>query len=557
MLVLVTAALTPLLLQEGEGGLGPTAAARRQAVEEYQEAALELARQDARMRPWRAQPGDAARTDGHLGGFDGFTYGDWLGTLDDVELTLTRLDLAELPAAARYDAEWLVDWIHSEKLWKSHVRPLLTDPWYYTEGVRASLRASLPADVETTDARAFQTLVARLEGVPAVWQGARWKIKSSAQVWVTGAIAHAAGIERDIQRLYRPLAKLPFVDAESRARLEAACDAAEEATRDFGEWLGDLARRVPREPPHLDPTRWLEFLERATGRSMPADRLRSVLLTRIGGHTGRAVECPAAGVPETADAEAVTATAKAFLARLEREVREQKLLAPPGPDLRVGVREPALAWITRNELERIGPDRWLLAFALPEPTTPKPARERCLALLSRPAIEVASARLGPAGECYYEWANARSTSVARVRFASEARRVAFGLWTADWATELAGGEDSAFAGELQRALALEAARLNASLAWHGLSSSLEEAIEGFQRDTGADRSSAEREVVLCTRDPLRGAGYLVYLDTLTLELHLAREGEPRLETVRRTAQVLLQHPNARLPELLDELPADR
>jgi len=160
------------------------------------------------------------------------------------------------------------------------------------------------------------------------------------------------------------------------------------------------------------------------------------------------------------------------------------------------------------------------------------ATARRQAELGPEALRAHALAVGLPGALWEVWARRNQRTAQRV-FWNPVQRGGFALYAADWVTRpvvagnaLAG--DEALAAEVRRDRLLEAARLWAAIELHAGGATVDEAARAFVDFAGLDPVSAAYEARLALLDPLRGGGYLGYLELLDAERVLRERFSERL-----------------------------
>ena len=456
----------------------------------------------------------------------------WRRGLQKAKGDLEGIDWPDLDATRRLDRDWLGAFLEAE-LALAALEPERGNPLGTLEELESVLSGLLAAGGLGPDAR-MQILTMHLAGLPEALLGAQGELVHPDREACEQGVLVADDLllllqTRMTPRLAaagpRPGLWKPFEDAQA---------AAERAVQGFRAWLGEEAKRDGATPV-LGAGGWLHVAGALVGGELELEALKVRLLRDIAAldaSLGTPAASPAAATAADLTPSSVADRLRAAQMEAWLSARALQLVdvapppigcalwtagALPGAPLELHYAErPVLVVVPRGAA-------WLPSAEARRLTELGPDAQRARALMA-----------GFPGEALWELWSRQSTRTTERVFWNRAQREGFGLWAADWATRparapsaLAG--DAALSTEVRRIRRLEAARLYAALELHAGGASLAETARDLMGFAHLDVQSAAYEARLALLDPLRGIGYLGYLELLAAEEALsARMTSPEL-----------------------------
>lgn len=508
-------------------------------------------------RPWLATERGDPRYDHLLGSRDGAAIGRWSRLLEASEVAIETIDRGVLHPSRQLDLDWLRAWVRQERILLAERVPQRRDPLFYSEAVERGLSSLLARRSGADDRRRRDALRDRLAQVPGLWASARASLDRCAEPWTRTAAVRIQIIQELLREGIREWARGAIVEDSEREALAAVLREARIATDVQLAWTLEELPGGTIHPHHLSAERWELLLREATGRPWSTPTLKLMLLRELGERTALIGPHfrPQPGPPSERSPRAIEARVVELSRSTARSALARSIFGPSQPSFEVSALAPGLAWRELACLKRIDIATWRLEIVLAGSRSAEEVRRTREGQLGAAAQAALALRWGPAGELSACRAAAASTSLTDVHFANPVRLEGFGLYATDWAAELqlVDRGDRLLMAELERARLVEAARLLATLQLHGEGESLEEVAARFQVYTGFDPTTSAHEVLACSRDPRRGAGFLAYLSMLDLERELRGEEGARGAAIRKALKVLLANPSARTPDLARQL----
>ncbi len=517
-----------------------------------------LAALSLRRRPARAFELGWSGSAGHAGEFDGGGGSAWVADLRRGSSALLTHPTHHFAPVDRATRDWLRGWTEAEILLATAPRTTL-DPAWYVEGLVASLRAHA-LDARGEPVQRARALCDVLAAIPGVLAGARTTLEASRAEWSV----HAAEIAFDLvlflqdERVVRAAADAP---AELAREVDAARRGAAVAARAYADHL--VAKRGVRDPWRMNGSAWYAAVRALSGTGLRLEEIEATLLRDVA-ELRRLVERVGT---DAGSADALPVDAELDLVLVVRDVRAACVVANhvavaaqilPAPLPLLEVRASAAVLRTGPIVADAIASNGALALDVHGPAAHWTAAERATrtALLDAPGRVALGVRHGPAGEAALRTRIAHAAPNGIAAIPNRCAIAGLGLYATDWVLRVDVEPNPLRAPQVVRALRrerlVEAARLLAALRLHAQNAPVREVELELARLTELDAETARREVARAARDPMRGIGYLGYVELCALERALA-QGADRERAVARTFGAALAFPFARVADLLPNL----
>lgn len=153
----------------------------------------------------------------------------------DIRKKLATIDSKQLSAQNRVDSAILVNQLDLMEFSLDELRPAENDPLYYTALIGDGVDPLMTREFASAEVRA-KSLASRLEGIPAIVEIAKKRLKKPPKVHTETAIIQNAGLVEAAGADFKELGtKVPG----EKARIDEAAKKAQEALADFQKFLKD------------------------------------------------------------------------------------------------------------------------------------------------------------------------------------------------------------------------------------------------------------------------------------------------------------------------------
>ncbi len=508
-LPLVLASLVPTLQETEEPTRGAGPGAILEPRSPLERIGLQLMNLEFEMMPWVAEERRWWGRPYELGTFGSNERVERSKTLDRLTEELHALRGKESSPMERSERAALEARVRAEHASYQTRNPERWNADHHVRRVERVLRTKFlsPRRPSTLRGEALQII----QLLPSYWQEARSALISPEVDWNERAATRLSSIELDLDGVWREKIKEDMRDKEDR--VDRVFDKAVAATASFREWLEQRPGGIGGATLTLDAPRWESLVQAETGTPWNIAEIKWNVLRDLahaerdhgtrwrdratGDEIDDEVFTDLDDILGLASLEAVDLAARAGLLPIERpeevlhysttDVMAQRFGVPailmPGKDttLQVLLNPGELAGADEATLKALG-----LRYGFPGVALLQHEGQTADRLLPR-----------------FLWNRSLSEG--------------WGLYVLEWIHEVEWvtnvfAEDAAFEAEAVRQRVLEGARLMAALEIHGEGYTLEAAAEGFSRRTGIDLDRSMDEARLATVDPLRGIGFLGYVE---------------------------------------------
>lgn len=503
-------------------------------------------------RPWLARELGRDSHDGLLGPFDALERTRWDNSLADASRLLARVRGALLPPDRLPDLLWLRALLDAESLARGALPSARRDPGIYVRHAAGSLGATLQTPGLPLADRAA-ALRGWLENLPVLTAAARQNLTETVAPWTEIALEDLVDLEQLTSVVVASVVRNPALSEEELEQGQAALERGLDALHNFQSYLTERVLPIGGASFHMTSDSWRGALHSLTGAEVDLDALELRLLRNLGRldrELGGAVRERSLQSAETGSAHQLVTVTAGKLALLAPKVG---LRPPPG---RGFVAVPSALGRGFRPVAEWQPGAFapgVLVIGVPSPRWPSQLQRKRAAELNRSAQIALAVRYGPLGEWGLRARGTQSLLPGRVALENFPLRVGFGLYATDWALRvpsIAPVINEKTRDELRRQRYDAALQLYTALLLHGRQEPFDEVVETWVLHTGDDQLMSRRAVVLVSRTPFAGAGYLSYLELLRLERELRGE-DPDAVAALRTVDFVVRYPSGRPVDLLE------
>lgn len=551
-----------LLLGTGSPPAEVPALDQKSSTERLRAIEKAIVRELFQRRPWLAiERGNTYEWFG-LGRFGPAGVRRWTAFLDGADGRLAAINRNELSTGDRLDYEWAVAWVHSEAILSLSRAPERWDPAMYVDRALFTLRVLAETDRTNVIVRGNLALAVTDE-LPQLWESARRSLITPCVPFIDLAQGRLHDLEHYLTEDMGELLEIPDLSERARRTFGRRVQLGAGFASAFRTWLDEVPTQGATPIATMGADSWQNTARALTGTELSAAAIKTKLLREMAMIDRRLGD---ARIPEPAqdnelDPDFVAVTVRMVNRDAVQVVGESGLFdssdKPPArfaSEVRTGLSVPGEPAALKPAARGI----YRIEFEVPaESWSAEEARTRMLLLA--PGNQRAQAiRYGFPGEALLRTYATFSKSPTQ-RFAwNRASFEGWGLFALDWLSRIDWVEnpfetDEDWHAAVRRLRLLEVARLITAIELHAEGLPMEDAVEAFQARTEFDLATSRREVVAALRDPMRGIGYLAWLQLVDLEKTLRRRGNDRQEALRQLLGMLVAHPSSRPTDLRKHL----